>query len=266
MGKKILDSEQESQIIKSYKDGALVKDLRIQYGFKTNKSIYDLLKKNDVKIRSFEETISIKAPGHNISFSLLDSPIKAYFVGLMVTDGWICDNYIGLSMADKDVIDFICNFFSKESKIIKKSGNRKLQYRFGINSDRIVSELSRFGIVERKSRILQPPKFKKSEIKFLSYFIRGVIDGDGWIRKDGKEFFICSASKDFIVWLKKVFESYYKFYQMNITHGDNGIWCLRTSDDRNLFLLFAHIYYFPFGMARKYNILEKRFRDYNGRS
>lgn len=44
MGKKILTAEQEKQVIKLYEDGALVKDLQIQYGFKTKKSIFDLLK------------------------------------------------------------------------------------------------------------------------------------------------------------------------------------------------------------------------------
>lgn len=265
MGKKILTAEQEKQVIKLYKDGALAKDLQIQYGFKQKKSIYDILKKYDVEIRNREETLCIKSPGHNISFSLLDSPIKAYFVGLMITDGWVCENYIGLSMTDKDVIDFICNFFSTKAHEIKKDGNRKLQYRFGMNSDRIVSELLRFGIVERKSRTLQPPKLKKSEIKYLSYLLRGVIDGDGWIRKDGGEFFVCSASYDFIVWLKKVFENYYKFYEMNILQGENGVWYIRSSDIRNMNLLYTHIYFYEFGMSRKYSLLKSRFRDYNGR-
>jgi len=113
----------------------------------------------------------------------------------MLTDGWVHKNQIGLSMTDKDVIEFVCNYFGKELTTINKSGKRKQQYRFTIDSERIVNELKRFGVVERKSLTLQPPKLKKSEVQYISYLLRGIIDGDGWIRNDAGEFFICSMSQ-----------------------------------------------------------------------
>lgn len=266
MCKRKLTIEQEYEIKEKYENGYAVKDLAKEYGFKQKKSIYDIIERRGGKTRSFQEALEIKNPKRKMSFERIDNPFKAYFVGLMLTDGWVTDrNMIGLSMTDKDVIDFVCDSFGKVPQIIKKPGNRKLQYRFTMNSERIANELKRFGIVERKSLTLQPPKLKKSEVKYLPYILRGIIDGDGWIRKDGGEFFICSMSKDFIEWCKRAFESYYRFIPLNLLQGDNGVWYIRTSDDRNIMLLYVHIYYSQFGMKRKREKLLKRFRDYNGR-
>lgn len=265
MCKRKLTIEQEYEVKEKYEQGYLIPDLMKMYGFKTKKSIYDIISRCGGKTRTFQETLEIKNPKRKVSFLKIDEPFKAYFVGLMLTDGWICGNSFALSMTDKDVIEFVCDYFGKEPELIKKSGNRKLQYRFVMNSERIVNELKRFGIVERKSLTLQPPKLKKSEVQYISYLIRGIIDGDGWIRKDGKEFFICSMSKDFLIWCKDVFEKHYRFVPLNLSKGDNGVWILRTSDERNLMLLYVHVYYSSFGMSRKYNFFVKRFREHNGR-
>ena len=264
MCKRKLTIEQENQIVKQYEDGISVKELKTFYGFKQNKSIYDIISRRGGRIRTFQEALEVKNPRRKISFKLIDEPFKAYFIGLMLTDGWVHGNQIALSMTDKDVIDFVCTYFGKEPVIIHKSGNRKVQYRFCMNSERIVNELKRFGIVERKSLILQPPKLKKSETQYISYLIRGIIDGDGWVRKDAGEFFICSMSGDFIMWCKRVFENYFKFVPLNVIHKDDGIYCLRSSDIRNMLLLYVHVYYTSFGMARKYNKFVKRFREHNG--
>lgn len=266
MSKRKLTLEQEYELREKYENGYLVTDLMNIYGFKTKKSIYDIIKRRGGEMRTFQETLEVKNPRRKVSFERIDELFKAYFIGIMLTDGWICKNAIAVSMADKDVIEFICKYFGKEPEVVNKPGNRRVQYRFIINSERIVGELKRFGIVERKSLTLKPPKLKNSEVQFLPYLIRGIIDGDGWIRKDGGEFFICSMSKDFIVWCKKVFEKHYNFIPLNLIQGPNGIWIIRTSDERNMMLLYIHIYYTDYGMKRKYNLLVKRFREHNGRS
>uniref|UniRef100_A0AAU8AYH2 DOD-type homing endonuclease domain-containing protein n=1 Tax=Dulem virus 36 TaxID=3145754 RepID=A0AAU8AYH2_9CAUD len=265
MCKRKLTIEQEYELKTKYESGFTVQELMKIYGFKTKKSIYDIVERRGGKMRSRQETLELQNPKRKVSFEKIDEPFKAYFVGLMLTDGWVCGNTFALSMTDKDVIDFVCEYFGKEPSVIKKSGNRKLQYRFTMGSNRIVNELKRFGIVERKSLILQPPKLKKSESAFVSYMLRGIIDGDGWIRKDAGEFFICSMSRDFLVWCKNVFEKYYKFIPLNLIHSSNGVWTLRTSDSRNMMLLYVHIYYTEYGMSRKYNLLMERFREHNGR-
>lgn len=188
MCKRKLTIEQEYEVREKYESGYSILELTRLYGFKTKKSIYDIVRRRGGKIRNLEEELEVRNPKRKMSFKKIDESFKAYFVGLMLTDGWVTGNTIGLSMTDKDVMDYVCKCFGKECAVIKKPGNRKLQYRFMMNNKRIVDELKRFGIVERKSLTLQPPKLKNSEVQYLSYIMRGIIDGDGWIRKDGGEF------------------------------------------------------------------------------
>lgn len=75
MAKRKLTIEQEKQILKLYNEGYLVNDLKLLYGFKTNKSILDIVKRNGGKIRTFQETLSIKNPNRNISFDKINSPL-----------------------------------------------------------------------------------------------------------------------------------------------------------------------------------------------
>lgn len=119
MAKRKLTIEQEKQILKLYNEGYLVNDLKLLYGFKTNKSILDIVKRNGGKIRTFQETLSIKNPNRNISFDKINSPYKAYFIGLMLTDGWVCKNEFAIYMTDKKAIESVCNIFNKKYRIVK---------------------------------------------------------------------------------------------------------------------------------------------------
>lgn len=72
-------------------------------------------------------------------------------------------------------------------------------------------------------------------------------------------------SKDFLEWCKRVLENHYNFITLNLIQGDKGVWILRSSDERNMMLLYVHVYYSSFGMQRKCNKFVKRFREHNGR-
>lgn len=61
------------------------------------------------------------------------------------------------------------------------------------------------------------------------------------------------------------FKTKKNFIPLNLIQGENGIWSLRSSDERNMMLLYVHVYYSSFGMQRKYNKFVKRFREHNGR-
>lgn len=57
MAKRKLTIEQEKQILKLYNEGYLVNDLKLLYGFKTNKSILDIVKKKWWKNKNFSRNI-----------------------------------------------------------------------------------------------------------------------------------------------------------------------------------------------------------------
>lgn len=54
--------------------------------------------------------------------------------------------------------------------------------------------------------------------------------------------------------------------EINLIKDNKGLYYIRTSDERNMMLLYIHIYYDNFAMDRKRNYLVQRFREHNGRN
>ncbi|QTD42045.1 LAGLIDADG family homing endonuclease [Sporosarcina sp. Te-1] len=74
-----------------------------------------------------------------------------------------------------------------------------------INSKVIKSDLEKLGITPNKSRSVRFPDVPD---EFLPSFIRGVIDGDGWVQKEGYQMNITTASEHFANSLMAVFKNW----------------------------------------------------------
>lgn len=265
---------QEKEIIYRYKKGESALKIYKDYGYKSTKSIYDILKKHGIEIRNSSDYINV--PYKNFSFKKIDSEFKAYFLGLLLSDGYILNNsdtyqyVLSLAISDKDCIDFICENTGAKSYTFKAK-NKKRTYRVNLYGKELLKDVERLSLIERKSKILKKPKLKKSEVTYIPYIIRGIIDGDGWINKNGKEFFICTASYDFAKWILEelvilgMIELKIK-EQFQITKGvPSSIYVIRTGRAKNINVLKRLIYNKPFGMSRKYNRLERRSETIIGR-
>lgn len=268
--KKIVDEE---QVIKDYQSGLSTTILAKKYGYKTPKSINDLLRRNNVLPRTVLES-QHKRKGYNgLRFDIIDSKLKAYYIGLLITDGYIHSEnnkcYIELTLEDEDVISFLANQFNTSYTIVnKKKENLKVLYRIVLHGKELVEDLKRYNLIQAKTfTVCKDMKLQYCEEKFVPYILRGAIDGDGWIRKDGKEFFLCSASIFFIVWAFNAFVSLgFKDLQINIkSFNDNSnyheVFLIRSANQDNIKLLKDIIYDVPYGMNRKYNRLHQNLHE-----
>lgn len=247
-------NDMEKQIVNEYLAGASTKFLMNKYGFKTRKSIIDKVKKYGYKVRSNREEMMKNKPYENFSMSVIDSEFKAYFLGLLLTDGYIVHNTVGLDLVDEDCIKFISSIIEKPYHSYQRDENRQPRHRLIINNLKLVHELERFGIVSRKTKILNGFTLQEDEEKYFPYIVRGMIDGDGWIRKDGKEFYICTASYNMALWIKKTLENKLYMSELNIDEASK-VWQIRTANSHNIDILKTLVYDKPFGMSRKYNKL-----------
>ena len=188
---KILTDEDEKLIVKLYTEGNLSAPrilCELNDKVKTTKTIYDILKKFDVitKDTSFYNSVN------HFYFSNIDNPKKAYVLGLMISDGWvhINRNQVGIQLQECDeyIIDFVKKEFETENKIVtcdKKpfaGENGKIYYpqkmkRIMVNSKKMIDDLSKYGVVERKSLKTVFPIM----CDFKSHILRGILDGDGSI-------------------------------------------------------------------------------------
>ncbi len=157
--------------------------------------IRNILLKNDVKIRKGGRRIGERKYCINDgAFSGKLTEDKAYWLGFLMTDGCVGfgTNRVRLEMGRKDhghLIKFKKSL-NTNNKIFKRERFNKIVHRVGLfstidfNSDKIRRELSKYGIVPRKTYIAKA----LNGIENNKHFWRGVVDGDGCIIVNNKEY------------------------------------------------------------------------------
>lgn len=252
--------DDEYRMIDLYKRGKSSNEISKVFGYRSRNSTLQKLHRHNVNLRDSNETKIKRKSYYNFSFELIDSNEKAYFIGLLLTDGYVVSNrsYVGIDLSDKDVIEMLCTYINTTYRVIEPNKNGKAKqnkYRIILHGKKILQQLERFSIVERKTYSLQKPLLFKSEMKYLNYILRGIIDGDGWIRKDGKEFFICSASLDFINWCRDslIYIGLENIEVKYIKNQYSGIYMIRSASIYNIEIIRSKVYSKPFGMMRKYS-------------
>ncbi|MCX6742511.1 MAG: hypothetical protein NTX24_05065 [Candidatus Pacearchaeota archaeon] len=135
----------------------------------------------------------------------------SYFIGLLITDGHIVIEKFGSAKVmlftsypeEKEVIlKLIRHLFGYNASIrVKKYGfNKKPNNEIYISSKNLANYFVNLGIPSgAKSLIVRVPRvfFNGNKMNIYS-FIRGVIDGDGWITAEHKQVGISSGSVGFL--------------------------------------------------------------------
>lgn len=267
MGCKKLDDNIEKQLVQEYIDGCSIEAIMKKYGFASKKSIYDKIKKHYPS--SYKEIIQTgrrNRKKYSLNVEIINSNFIGYFIGLMITDGYIVNNKVGISLCDEDCIKFIAEATNNDYHQYHYDDNKKIIYRIIFSDSLLAKQLERFGITERKSHIIPYLKLLPEENQYIPYVIRGIIDGDGCIYKTTENtvgFYICTMSYEFAKWIKDTLENKMFMADINISQQKSGIWIVGSSLQTNIFKLIAIVYDRPYGMSRKYNTLRKMFRDYN---
>ena len=158
-----------------------------------------------------------RLPRNSNYFEAIDSRDKAYWLGIMYSDGCVCkrkeEKYsISLEMIDKEHIEKFKNALNSAHKIctIRHKGyeNAKLSYSIHIYDNKLANDLINLGCVPRKSTCLSSVPDIPQE--FIYDFIRGFADGDGCISykltKDSYSFMLTGASKSFLKNIMKLLD------------------------------------------------------------
>lgn len=152
-------------------------------------------------------TLIQRAVAHDY-FKDIDTPEKAYILGLLASDGCVTDRDVvtfGLQAKDASLVEWVRDRLSPMSKlgVAKRDGFVS----FAVTSHRMADDLARLGIVPRKSRFLAWPSVLG---EMRRPFLLGCFDGDGSAcvitrdREDGEypNWSICSGSEAFLVYMK----------------------------------------------------------------
>jgi len=127
-------------------------------------------------------------------FKEINTPNKAYFLGLIYADGCVFPkkNSCAIKLTKED--DYILEEFKKDidsqkplnytkSKLITGTNYiGKAQSKIELNSKILIDDLQKLGVIQNKSLVLKFP----SEMPYIRDFIRGYFDGDGCIYNSQK--------------------------------------------------------------------------------
>ncbi|WP_342541591.1 LAGLIDADG family homing endonuclease [Paenisporosarcina sp. FSL H8-0542] len=132
--------------------------------------------------------------------------MMAWVLGLLVTDGHIHNSFHSIFFTQKDerILRLIANYMETDY-VLTPFGKTKTAATLIINSEEMKQDLESLGITAKKS--LNVPFPKVSE-KFLPSFVRGVIDGDGWVGHEGYQVNVTTGSLAFAEGLLAVFQSW----------------------------------------------------------
>lgn len=117
------------------------------------------------------------------SFSKIDSEESAYWLGFIYADGCVMDdNRIELNLQKRDYEHLVkfCNFIGYPKENIKYR-EKTQSYRVSFRNKQIKENLISKGCVPRKSKVLTFPTENQLPKHLVKDFVRGYIDGDGYI-------------------------------------------------------------------------------------
>ena len=195
-----IPEDEKEKIIELYQSGLGNVKISKILGTRSPSSISQVIKASGIPIRNNSEKSRIYKVNHN-AFEMIDTQEKAYWLGFIYADGYISINrgqhVFGMALACKDsiVLERLRDFLESDHPIknYTASGFSNSKYsRLNITSNKIVTDLMRHGVLEKKTNILMPPNIAK---QLAPHFIRGYVDGDGCITRHMRKNSIAYAFK-----------------------------------------------------------------------
>jgi len=172
---------------------------------------------------------------HENYFENIDTFEKAYWLGFLITDGSVKCNRVILSLSIKD--EFIIDKFiealniPKERKryyIHKLNGKEYSSVTISLISEKMVSDLKHFNVVQRKTFICIFPKLENRNLDLA--LLSGCFDGDGC----GGSSVICSGNYAFLKQIKERFGIVYPICQKKNNVYVLSVGCALLKEAQNL--------------------------------
>lgn len=172
-----------AEIVNDYQSGVSTTILSHKYNLSI-KGVCNILEQNGIERNNRYKNLNLKLT----YFDQIDSLDKAYFLGLLFTDGSIGNKTNTISISQKSENSYILDLFdyyigneNKRSYDVRVRNDEVFIYQESLFKSKYMKEtlINKYGILPGKSyKKIHLPTI---DIDFMNAFIRGLIDGDGWI-------------------------------------------------------------------------------------
>ncbi|MCR2822863.1 LAGLIDADG family homing endonuclease [Lederbergia panacisoli] len=195
----------DEMIIQMYKDGMPYKEMVPIIGI-SERAIRNVMYKHGIKMNREQSSGQPRKHKVNEDFFKVWSHEMAWILGLFITDGSVNKHIHSISLAqnDIDILKKVANAMNADLVIASPKGTRTTPSLI-INSKTLKTDIEKLGVHSNKSLTI---KFPSVPQQYLPSFIRGVIDGDGWVSKEGYVMNVTTASIAFANGLYSVFQSW----------------------------------------------------------
>ncbi len=193
----------DEEIINMYKSGLSFKEMTQIIGL-SDRAIRNVMYKNGVEMNREQSSGQPRKHKVNEDFFKVWTHEIAWVLGLFVTDGCINNHIQSISLTQKDerILHLVAKYMEADY-VLAPNGHTRSTPTLIINSKIIKQDLHDFGVNANKSLTVPFPDVPE---KFLPSFVRGVIDGDGWVQKTGYVMNVTTGSLLFAEGLQSVFQ------------------------------------------------------------
>lgn len=202
-----------SEIIQLYQDGESTTEIAVMANI-SSRYVRLILQENNVEMRprgSWKRKYTL-----NEDYFKVWSNNMAYILGFLIADGTVAREGQFVSIAQKE--DYILENIKKEIGSNQPLYQNKQTgvYILNINSKIVKHDLINIhGVTPNKSNTI---KFPHVPDQYLSHFVRGYFDGDGFVKYERYFVSIVGGSKSFMTTLRSVIEE--NHFETNFTeHG-----------------------------------------------
>jgi len=261
-----------SEIVKIYSHSDLTTvDLARLYGV-SQSAMYNYIRKSGCVMKTQSE-LQRKYTLDETFFDKIDTEGKAYMLGFLYADGYNNEKrrtiQICLQERDKEILEKFKFLLKSNSPIHISEQKNKKYVSLAITSGKISDNLVKYGCMQAKTFKIKFPTFLEEDL--LRHFIRGYVDGDGYIGYYGEcnrfELSITST-KEFCEELANILvDKFGVHHAIRTRHpeNNNNIRTLRITRKKdvinciNLFYKDATVY-----LERKYNKYLEILKLYGG--